>query len=235
MPLGGGRRFSRDPRGPQIRINHRIRVPEVRVVAEDGSNLGVLSTEAALRRAQEVGLDLVEVNPKATPPVCKILDFGKYKYEEKKRQRDAKRKQTVVEVKEIKLRPKTDDHDLDTKVRAARKFIEAGNKVKIVCRFRGREITHPERARMQLDFLIAKLEDIANVEQRPAMEARTMAALVSPKPIVFQRLASERAQRERERSKTHDDGASAGDQDLEDADEQDELTDEDNDADEQAS
>jgi len=200
-PVGGGRRFSRDPRGPQIRINHRIRVPEVRVVAEDGSNLGVLSTEQALRRAQEVGLDLVEVNPKASPPVCKILDFGKYKYEEKKRQRDAKRKQTVVEVKEIKLRPKTDDHDLDTKVRAARKFLEAGNKVKIVCRFRGREITHPERARMQLDFLVSKLEDLANVEQRPIMEARTMAVLIAPKPVVFQRLASERALREREREK----------------------------------
>src|SRR5215471_1158767 len=173
------RRNFRDTRAPQIRVNHRIRVPE----------------------AEERGLDLVEVNPKAAPPVCKILDFGKYKYEEKKRARDAKRKQTVVEVKEIKLRPKTDDHDLDTKVRAARKFLEAGNKVKIVCRFRGREITHPERARMQLDFLVSKLEDLANVEQRPIMEARTMAVLVAPKPIVFQRLASERAQRERERSK----------------------------------
>jgi translation initiation factor IF-3 len=206
MPVGGGRRFSRDNRGPQIRINHRIRVPEVRVVAEDGSNLGVLTTEAALRRAQEVGLDLVEVNPKTTPPVCKILDFGKYKYEEKKRAREAKRKQTIVEVKEIKLRPKTDDHDLDTKVRAARKFLEQGNKVKIVCRFRGREITHPERARMQLDFLVSKLEDLGNVEQRPIMEARTMAVLVAPKPIVFQRLASERAQRERDRSKDRPDG-----------------------------
>jgi translation initiation factor IF-3 len=242
MPVGGGRRFSRDPRGPQIRINHRIRVPEVRVVAEDGSNLGVLSTEAALRRAQEVGLDLVEVNPKATPPVCKILDFGKYKYEEKKRQRDAKRKQTIVEVKEIKLRPKTDDHDLDTKVRAARKFLEAGNKVKIVCRFRGREITHPERARMQLDFLISKLEDLANVEQRPIMEARTMAVLVAPKPIVFQRLASERAQRERERLKegkpAHDDSGhnldvsdNLEDED-EDLDDDDDDDDEDDDADE---
>jgi len=173
----------------------------VRVVAEDGSNLGVLSTEQALRRAQEVGLDLVEVNPKATPPVCKILDFGKYKYEEKKRQRDAKRKQTVVEVKEIKIRPKTDDHDIEVKLRAARKFVEAGNKVKVVCRFRGREITHPERARMQLDFILSKIEDIANVEQRPTMEARTMAVLVAPKPIVFQRLASERALKERTRGK----------------------------------
>jgi translation initiation factor IF-3 len=242
---GGGRRFSRDTRGPQIRINHRIRVPEVRVVDADGSNLGVLSTEAALRRAQEVGLDLVEVNPKATPPVCKILDFGKYKYEEKKRARDAKRKQTIVEVKEIKLRPKTDDHDIDTKVRAARKFLEAGNKVKIVCRFRGREITHPERARMQLDALVQKLEDLANIEQRPIMEARTMAVLVAPKPIVFQRLASERAQRERERTKEdktgqeHEDDLEHGEEhdELEDEelDEDDDEDDEDEDVDEEAS
>ena len=209
-------------------------MPEVRVVAEDGSNLGVLTTEAALRRAQEVGLDLVEVNPKATPPVCKILDFGKYKYEEKKRAREAKRKQTIVEVKEIKLRPKTDDHDLDTKVRAARKFLEAGNKVKIVCRFRGREITHPERARMQLDFLISKLEDLANVEQRPIMEARTMAVLVAPKPVVFQRLQSERAQRERERLKEkplNADGSPQQDLNVDDdlEDEEDDLDDEDDD------
>ena len=102
--MSNGRRFSREPRAPQIRINHRIRVPEVRVVAEDGSNLGVLPTGDAIRRAQEAGLDLVEVNPKGTPPVCKILDFGKYKYEEKKKQRETKRKQTVVEIKEIKDR-----------------------------------------------------------------------------------------------------------------------------------
>jgi len=191
------RRFSREPRGIQIRVNHRIRVPEVRVVAEDGSNLGVLPTDQALRTAQERGLDLVEVNPKATPPVCKILDFGKYKYEEKKRAADAKRKQTVVEVKEIKIRPKTDDHDLNVKVRALRKFIESGNKVKVTCRFRGREITHPERAQMQLDLIMTKVEDIANMEQRPTMEGRNMALLVAPKPIVLQRLASERALRER--------------------------------------
>jgi len=200
LPGRGGFR-GRDTRGPQIRINHRIRVPEVRVVAEDGSNLGVLSTEAALRRAQEVGLDLVEVNPKASPPVCKILDFGKYKYEEKKRARDAKKKQTVVEIKEVKIRPKTDDHDIDVKVRAIRKFIEAGNKVKVTCRFRGREIMHPERAHMQFNTMVAKVEDVSNIEQRPTMEARTMALLLAPKPIVFQRLASLRAQQEREREK----------------------------------
>jgi translation initiation factor IF-3 len=176
-------------------------VPEVRVVAEDGSNLGVLPTEDALRRAQEKGLDLVEVNPKGTPPVCKILDFGKYKYEEKKKQREAKRKQTVVEVKEIKLRPKTDDHDLDVKVRHARKFLEAGNKVKFTCRFRGREITHPEIAGRQLEHLLRELEELANIEQRATMEGRTMAMILSPKPQVLQKLASERAQREREAAK----------------------------------
>ena len=191
-------RFSREPRGtPQIRVNHRIRVPEVRVVADDGSNLGVLPTNEALRRAQERGLDLVEVNPKASPPVCKILDFGKYKYEEKKKQRDAKRKQTVVEVKEIKIRPKTDDHDIDVKVRAIRKFIEQGNKVKVTCRFRGREIMHPQRAEMQLQLIMSKCEDMVNVEQRPTMEARTMAVLLAPKPQVLQRLATERAAREK--------------------------------------
>jgi translation initiation factor IF-3 len=182
-------------------VNHRIRVPEVRVVAEDGSNLGVLSTEQALRRAQEAGLDLVEVNPKAIPPVCKILDFGKFKYEEKKKLSEAKKKQTVVEVKEIKIRPKTDDHDLDVKVRAIRRFIEAGNKVKVTCRFRGREITHPERAQMQLTFIISKIEDLANVEQRPTMEARTMSVLVAPKPAVFQRLSVLQREREKERER----------------------------------
>jgi translation initiation factor IF-3 len=204
-----GRRFSREQRGPQIRINHRIRVPEVRVVAEDGSNLGVIPTEEALRRAQDVGLDLVEVNPKSSPPVCKILDFGKYKYEEKKRAREAKRKQAVVEVKEIKLRPKTDEHDLNTKVRASRKFLESGNKVKITCRFRGREITHPERARLQLDHFVQSLEDIANVEQPPTMEGRTMALILSPKPQVFQRLQRERDKQPRPKDDTHM-GAEAG-------------------------
>ncbi len=192
-----GRRFTREPRGPQIRINHRIRVPEVRVVDADGSNLGVISTDEAIRRAREAGLDLVEVNPKASPPVCKILDFGKYKYEEKKKQREAKRKQTIVEVKELKLRPKTDDHDLLVKLRAARKFVEAGNKVKLTCRFRGREITHPEVAVQQFDFLLSKMEDLVNVEQRPTMEGRAMAAIVSPKPGVLHKLAQERIQRER--------------------------------------
>jgi len=217
-----GRRFSREPRGPQVRVNHRIRVPEVRVVAEDGSNLGVLPTEDALRRAQEHGLDLVEVNPKASPPVCKILDFGKYKYEEKKKQREAKRKQTVVEVKEIKLRPKTDDHDINVKIKHARKFIESGNKVKVVCRFRGREITHPEIATQQLELIVQGVEDVANVEQRPTMEARTMALLLAPKPQVMQRIQNEKAQRDRQ-AKRPEDGAEEPDLDDDDDDDDDSV------------
>jgi translation initiation factor IF-3 len=226
--MNTGRRFGRDPRGPQIRVNHRIRVPEVRVVAEDGSNLGVMSTDEALRRAHAKGLDLVEVNPKSAPPVCKILDFGRYKYEEKKKQREAKRRQTVVEVKEIKLRPKTDDHDLDVKVRAARKFLEGGNKVRVVCRFRGREITHPELANQQLDIFISKLEDVANLEQRPTMEAKAMALVLGPKPQVLQRLAQERTRRDEERVRLAQDEAA---DEQEDDDEEDEDEDDDEEAD----
>ena len=194
------RRNFRDNRAPQIRVNHRIRVPEVRVVLDDGSMLGVMPTPQALREAEQRGLDLVEVNPKAAPPVCKILDFGKFKYEEKKRARDAKRKQTVVEVKELKLRPKTDDHDLDVKLRAARRFIESGNKVKFTVRFRGREIAHPQRAQMQLDFLREKTEDLTLVEQPPMMEARAMSLILAPKPQVLHKLSIER-QKERQARK----------------------------------
>src|SRR5215472_7761185 len=141
-------------RGFQIRVNHRIRVPEVRVIGDDGGMLCVLQTHEALRLAQEKGLDLVEVNPKADPPVCKILDYGKYKYEEKKKAAEAKRTQSVIEVKEIKLRPKTDDHDIAFKIKAARRFLESGHKVKITVRFRGREITHPEKAQEQIDLIV---------------------------------------------------------------------------------
>jgi translation initiation factor IF-3 len=193
-------------RGPQIRINHRIRVPEVRVIGADGEMLGVMQTPDALRAAQGLGLDLVEVNPKAEPPVCKILDFGKYKYEEKKRAREAKRKQTSVDLKEIKLRPKTDQHDLAFKVRAARRFLEAGNKVKFTVRFRGREITHPEKAQIQLDHVVRECEDLANVEMRPMMEGRTMTLLVAPKPAVMQKVSQIKAAAEKARQQAIKEG-----------------------------
>jgi translation initiation factor IF-3 len=209
MTMGRPPRFDprNQPRGQfQIRVNHRIRVPEVRVIGADGTQLGVMQTQEALRTAQAQGLDLVEVNPKLEPPVCKILDFGKYKYEEKKKTAEAKRKQTVVEIKEVKLRPKTDDHDLEFKARAARKFIESGHKVKFTVRFRGREITHPEKAQEQLTWMIAQLEDIINVETRSMMEGRTMTIMIAPKPQIMQRVAAAKAQREKERQLAEKEG-----------------------------
>ncbi len=171
-----------------IRVNHRIRVPEVRVIDPSGNMVGILSTGEALRLAQESGLDLVEVSPKAQPPVCKILDFGKFKYEEKKKQSQARKNQFIVELKEIKLRPKTDDHDIAFKVKAAKRFLQEGHKVKFTVRFRGREITHPEKAREQLDLILRYKEnesdkpiaDIAKIELRPTMEARMMCMVVAP-------------------------------------------------------
>ena len=193
------RRFDRRRRQPQQRVNNRIRVPEVRVIDENGDMLGVLSTPDALRRARDLGLDLVEINPKANPPVCKILDYGKYKYDESKKKRETKRKQSTVEVKEVKLRPKTDDHDLEFKARASRRFIESGNKVKFTVRFRGREITHPQKAREQLEWIEQQCTDISNIEVRPSMEGRTMTMLIAPKPQILQALATAKAEAEKVR------------------------------------
>ena len=193
-------------RGYQIRVNHRIRVPEVRVIGADGGKLGVLQTHEALRMAQEQGLDLVEINPKAEPPVCKILDFGKYKYEEKKKAAQARRNQAVVEIKEIKLRPKTDDHDINFKIKAARRFLEAGHKVKFTVRFRGREITHPEKAHEQIDIIVKALEDVANLETRPMMEARAMSLIIAPKPAVMQKVQQQRAALEKARQQAEKEG-----------------------------
>ncbi len=225
-------------RGFQIRVNHRIRVPEVRVIGADGNMLGVLQTHEAMRMAQDQGLDLVEVNPKADPPVCKILDFGKYKYEEKKKTAEAKRKQTVVDIKEIKLRPKTDDHDIAFKIKAARRFLEAGHKVKFTVRFRGREITHPEKAQEQLNLVTQGTEDLANVETRPMMEARTMTVLVAPKPAVMQRVAAAKVAAEKARQQAEREGrapppsaASVSDSSLADLDTGDDEEDEEEDAD----
>lgn len=156
-------------------------MPEVRVINADGEQLGVISTDEARRIAREQELDLVEVNPKARPPVCKIMDYGRFKYEEKKKQNEAKKRQSQVELKEIKLRPKTDDHDIAFKVKHVRRFLEEGNKVKLTVRFRGREITHPETAKRQIDLIIGEVEDLAMVESAGRMEGRTMTAILSPK------------------------------------------------------
>ncbi len=150
------------------------------MVNHDGEMLGVLDTSEALRLARESNLDLVEVNPKAFPPVCKIMDFGKFKYEEKKRQADARKRQATVQLKEIKLRPKTDDHDIEVKVRHILRFLAEGDKVKVTCRFRGREITHPEMAERQLHEIVARCGNQASVEAEPKMEGRTMTLLLAP-------------------------------------------------------
>ncbi|WP_281171835.1 translation initiation factor IF-3 [Cystobacter fuscus] len=169
------------------RTNRRIRAREVRVVGPAGEQLGVLSIEAALERAQSEGMDLVEVNPMAKPPVCKIMDYGKFKYEEKKRASEAKKKQVVVHLKEVKLRPKTEEHDYEFKVRNVRRFLEEGNKAKVTIMFRGREITHKELGSAILDDVIKDLKDVAVVEQMPRMEGRQMFMIIAPNPKVAQR------------------------------------------------
>jgi len=155
---------------------------EVRVIGDEGRQLGIMQTHIACRIAEEKGLDLVEVNPKADPPVCKIIDYGRFKYEESKKKRASKKKQTVVQVKEVKLRPKTDTHDLDVKVRSILRFLSEGNKAKLVIQFRGREIVHPETGKAVLHKVLTELGDSAVVEQWPVMEGRRMSMLVAPKP-----------------------------------------------------
>lgn len=170
----------RDTRGPQIRINQMIRRPEVRVINPEGKQLGIYPVHQALSIAQELGLDLVEINPKSNPPVCRIMDFGKFKYEQKKQANLAKKKQKVIEIKEVKFRPKTDGHDLDTKVKHIRRFLEEGNKAKITIRFRGREMAHPEMAAKVLDKVVEFTRDLAIVEQSYRMEGRTMTMVLAP-------------------------------------------------------
>jgi translation initiation factor IF-3 len=167
---------SRD--GP--RVNHEISSPQVRLVDERGNMIGVVSRSDALTRAVEAGLDLVEVAATADPPVCKILDFGKFKYEEQKRKNEARKKQKVIEVKEIKLRPGIDDHDYDVKMRSMLKFIEEGDKVKVTMRFRGRELAHQDLGMNVLMRVKGDLDEIAKVEQHPRMEGRQMTMVMSP-------------------------------------------------------
>lgn len=162
------------------RVNERIRAREVRLIDENNENVGVVSLKEALQRAVDQELDLVEVAPNADPPVCKIMDFGKFLYERAKKDREARKQQKQIEVKEIRLRPKTDDHHRSFKVRDARRWLEEGMKVKVRIRFRGREITYPEIARDMLVEIADELKDIAVVEQPPNMEGRTMLMVLSP-------------------------------------------------------
>jgi translation initiation factor IF-3 len=152
----------------------------LRVIDSDGKQLGILPRSEALRLAEDRSLDLVEVAPNARPPVVKLMDFGKYQYEKAKREREARKASKQVEVKEIRLRPKTGEHDVNFKIRQARSFLETGAKVKVRIRFRGREITHPEVAMRQLERIADGLKDIAVVEQRPGFEGRTILMILAP-------------------------------------------------------
>ncbi len=162
------------------RINEEIRSPEVRVIGQDGKQVGVLQRREALRLAEEQGVDLVEVDPNAEPPVCRLMDFGKYAYERAKREREARKAQKQTEVKEILVRPKTGDHDLGYKIKRARQFLESGAKVKVRVRFRGREITHPELGLDILNRVAGALEDLGTIEQAPQPDGQTLLMVLAP-------------------------------------------------------
>lgn len=180
-------RFDRRRPEQGLRINHRIRVPEIRVILDEGEQLGVMPTHEALRLAEEKGLDLVEISPRAFPPVCRIMDYGKYKYEEAKKKQQARKRASTVETKEIKFRPKTEEHDMDFKVKHVRRFLEGGNKVRLAVVFRGREITHPKTGMNVLNRVVEMCSDIATVEATPNMEGRRMIMVIAPKPGVVRK------------------------------------------------
>jgi len=180
------RRFDRrPPERDQTRINERIRVPEVRVIGEDGSQIGVMRTDEALRYAQERDLDLVEVAPDARPPVTRILDYSKYKYEQAQKQKAARKHQQQITIREIKFRPKIAQNDYDTKKGHVIRFLKRKDKVKITIMFRGREVTHPERGQMLLERLAEELKDLAVVEQRPNLDGRNMTMMLGPSKAVL--------------------------------------------------
>jgi len=163
-----------------VRVNREIRAREVRVIDSEGKQLGVLPILEALRAAAIAELDLVEISPKSDPPVCRIMDFGKFKYEQSKKAQEAKKKQTVVHLKEIKMRPKTEDHDFQTKLRQIEKFLKEGNKIKVTIVFRGRELAHPELGRRLLDRVVEGAKEWGKVEQMPRFEGRNFISIIAP-------------------------------------------------------
>jgi translation initiation factor IF-3 len=163
-----------------MRVNRQIRISPVRVIAPDGEQVGILPVERALEIAEEQGLDLVEVAPTARPPVCRIMDYGKFRYEEQRQAREARKKQHHVQLKEVKMRPGIEDHDFEFKVRHARKFLIDGNKVKLTMMFRGRQMAHPEFGRQVLDRVFQELQDVSKVESNPVLEGRSMVMVLAP-------------------------------------------------------
>ena len=162
-------------------MNEDIRVPQVRLIDEEGEMIGVMSAREALLRAYDAGMDLLEISPNAVPPVCKITDYGKFKYEQQKKANEARKKQKIVEIKEIKVRPNIDDHDYDVKMRSAKSFLDEGDKVKVTLRFRGREMAHQDLGVKVLERIRTELAELAKVEQMPRLENRQMIMVLAPK------------------------------------------------------
>lgn len=206
---------------PEFRINNQIRVPTVRVIMADGENKGVLDTRDALDLARNLHMDLIEVAPTANPPVCRIMDYGKFMYEKEKKDRAAKKSQKSIDIKGVQLRPKTTEHHLGFKIRAARRFLESGNKVKVTLRFKGREMAHLHVARGMLEKVVGATDDLAYVETMPNIEGRTMLLILAPTQTTLanahlkatqQRITEERAadkaagyDEEAEEAEVHDD------------------------------
>src|SRR5437870_7198120 len=165
----------------RVRVNRQIRISPVRVIGADGAQLGILEVDVALRMAEDLGLDLVEVAATARPPVVRIMDYGKYKFEMAKQARVAKKKQHVIELKEVKYRPGIDDHDFDTKTRHARRFLEEKNKVKVTMMFRGRQIAHPELGRQVVERVSSELADVGKIESAGRLEGKSMTMILAPK------------------------------------------------------
>ena len=165
-----------------MRINEEIRAREVRVITADGEQLGIMSGRAAQQLAVERHLDLVEIAPTAKPPVCKIMDYGKFRYEQQKRDKEARKKQKTFDIKEVKLRPGIEDHDFNVKYKNAVRFLEDGDKVKVTIMFRGRELSHPELGEVLLNKMAEQLKEIAVVERVPKLEGKNMIMIVAPKP-----------------------------------------------------
>lgn len=164
-----------------MRINEEIRVKEVRLISADGDQLGITQVKDALRMAQEKDLDLVEIAPNAKPPVCRIMDFGKFKYEQSKREKETRKKQKIISVKEVKIRPNIEDHDLEVKTKNAVKFLNEGDKVKVTLMFRGRELAHAELGKQLLSKVAEITKDIATIERYPKVEGRNMIMILAPK------------------------------------------------------
>ncbi len=205
----------------RYRINNRIRAREVRLIDEQGNQVGIISLRDAQQLAEERDLDLVEVAPSATPPVCRLMDYGKFRYEQSKKEREARKHQKQTELKEVRLKPKTDEHDVEVKSRQARRFLQAGDKVKFTVRFRGRELAHTNIGREMLDEIIEQLRDIAVVEQKPQLESRALSLILAPNTRTLkavqqaQQEKTRRARAEKQARLQRQSGAESGDEEEE--------------------